>query len=508
MVDADLVVPTGFKRWSIVIAAVLGTALFDLTWMIVGVALPHMQGSFSATSDQISWVMTSFIVGGTMMISITGWASSRFGRRQLFIFAMVGNTVATAMCGTAVSLEAEVFWRFMQGVLSAPLLAVGQSLVISAFPSNRRGFATGLWGAAGVGAVVFAPVLGGYLIEYVNWRWIFYAVIPLGVVGTLWSLAFIPKSLPSPARGLDWLGFATLIVLVGTLQLGLSRGERLQWFESTEIRIHFFIAAITLAIVVHRVATKPGAILERALFRDRNYLVSVTFMLLFGGLTTLPVVLVPLMLQQISGFPPIAAGEVMMAKGVGTMTTFLVVGFIMHRLDPRAVLCVGFLFYASANLYMSTWTDAVDPMSMLSCLIVMGAASGSTYIPIVALALGTLPRRVHTEAITFMFLMFNIGSATGVAAIFALHSRLIQINRSVLVEHITETNVLLKTPAFVDSFDLDTTGGLAAISTEISRQAELIAYVNTYLVIGVAAALVIPLVFIVRKPREGELEPE
>ena len=508
MDDADLVVPTGFKRWSIVIAAVLGTALFDLTWMIVGVALPHMQGSFSATPDQISWVMTSFIVGGTMMISITGWASRRFGRKRLFIFAMVGNTIATAMCGTAASLEAEVFWRFMQGVLSAPLLAVGQSLVISAFPSNRRGFATGLWGAAGVGAVVFAPVLGGYLIEYVNWRWIFYAVIPIGVVGTLWSLAFIPKSLPSPARGLDWLGFATLIVLVGTLQLGLSRGERLQWFESTEIRIHFLIAAITLAMVVHRVATKPGAILESALFRDRNFVVSVTFMLLFGGLTTLPVVLVPLMLQQISGFPPIAAGEVMMAKGVGTMTTFLVVGFIMHRLDPRAVLCVGFLFYACANLYMSTWTDAVDPTSIMFCLIVMGAASGSTYIPIVALALGTLPRRVHTEAITFMFLMFNIGSATAVAAIFALHSRLIQINRSVLVEHITETNVLLKTPAFLNSIDLDTPGGLATISTEISRQAELIAYVNSYLVIGVAAALVIPLVLIVRKPREGDLETE
>ena len=356
--------------------------------------------------------------------------------------------------------------------------------------------------------MVFAPVLGGYLIEYVNWRWIFFAVIPIGIVGTVWALLFIPRSLPSPARSLDWLGFATLIILVGNLQLGLSRGERLQWFESTEIRIHFIVAAIALALVVHRVATKPGAILERALFRDRNYLVSVAFMLLFGGLTTLPVVLLPLMLQQISGFSPIAAGEVMMAKGVGTMTTFLVVGMIMHRLDPRAVLCAGFLFYATTNLYMSTWTDAVDPTSIMWCLLVMGAASGSTYIPIVALALGTLPRRVHTEAITFMFLMFNIGSATGVAAIFALHTRLIQVNRSILVEHITETNVMLKTPAFVDSVGLDSTSGLAAISAEITRQAELIAYVNSYLFIGLAAALMLPLVLMVRKPTVGALEVE
>ena len=506
MENSDFEVPTGFRRWSIVLAAVIGTALFDLTWMIVGVALPHMQGTFSATPDQISWVMTSFIVGGTMMVSITGWASTRFGRKQLFIFSIVGNTAATFMCGAAGSLGAEIFWRFVQGVMGGSLLAIGQALVISAFPQERRGFATGIWGATGVGAVVFAPVLGGYLIEYINWRWIFFAVLPVGIVGTICAVAFLPRSPPTPTRSLEWTGFMALVVLVGSLMLGLSRGERVDWFDSTEIVIDFTIAALALMVVVYRVVTSTNSILERRLFFDKNYLVAIVFMMLFGGLTTLPVLLVPLMLQQVSGYPAIAAGEVMMAKGIGTMSMFMLVGVLMSRVDARIILCLGFTIYAATNLYMSTWTESVNSTAIMSCLLVMGAASGSTYIPVLSIALTSLARQLHTDAITFLFLVFNVGSAIGVAAIFALHTRLVQVNRSVLVEHITETNELLRTPGVAEMFDLSTTSGLASLSAEISRQATVIAYVNSYLMVGVVAALVLPLIFLVKKPVIAEPE--
>lgn len=501
MTDTAHEVPTGFKRWSIVVAAVLGTALFDLTWMIVGVALPHMQGTFSATPDQISWVMTSFIVGGTMMVSITGWAATRFGRKNLFLFSMVGNTIATVMCGAASSLEEEVLWRFFQGLLSGPLLAIGQSLVISAFPQEKRGFATGLWGAAGVGAVVFAPVLGGYLIEYINWRWIFYAVVPFGIAGTLCTVAFVPNEEPQTGRSIEWTGFGALMIFVGTLQLGLSRGQRLDWFESNEVRLHFAIAAITLGIVIYRMISTPQPILERRLFYDRNFSISIAFMFLFGALTTLPVILLPLMLQQISGYPAIAAGEVMMGKGVGTMTSLLLVGLLMNRIDARVILGIGFLSYASANLFMSTWTDTVDQWTILWCLVLMGSASGTCYVPIVNISLATLARNLHTEAITFMFLTFNVGSAIGVAAIFSLHTQLSQANRAVLVENISATSEALKMPFVADMFNLETSGGLAALSAEISRQASLIAYLNSYLVIAISAAMVLPLLLLLKKPK-------
>ena len=499
--DAQSDLPTGFTRWAIVIAACLGTAVFDLTWMIVGVALPHMQGSFSATPDQIAWVMTSFIVGGTMMISVTGWASQRFGRKQIFVFAIIGNTIATAMCGSVDSLEAEVAWRFVQGVLSAPLLALGQAICIDAFPPHRRGFATGIWGSVGVGAVVFAPLVGGYLIEHAEWRWVFYAVVPLGAFATVWSIIFLPKTQPSRGRPLEWLGFGALIVFVGSLQTALSRGERLDWFDSAEIRLQFFIAGFALLVVVYRVLTAAHPVIERRIFADRNYTVSIVFMVLFGGLTTLPVVMLPIMLQQISGYPPDTAGELMLSRGMGTVISLLVVGYLMNHFDPRIVLATGFIFYATTNLFMSTWTSSINESWVVWTNLIQGAASGATYVPIVTLALATLARSLHTEAITFMFLLFNLGSAFGVAAVFAFYTRVVQVNHSVLAEHVMTNKEVFQLPDARQVWDPTSTAGLAELAAEISRQAELIAYLNSFLAIGLTAAAILPLVLLVRKPK-------
>ena len=499
MTETKPELPTGFTRWAIVIAACLGTAVFDLTWMIVGVALPHMQGSFSATPDQIAWVMTAFIVGGTMMIAVTGWSSERFGRKQVFVVAIFGNTIATVLCGSADSLEAEVVWRFVQGVLSAPLLALGQAICIDAFPPEKRGFATGLWGSVGVGAVVFAPLFGGYLIEHLEWRWVFYAVIPLGVFATVWSWLFLPNTKPSRGRPLEWWGFFALIVFVGALQIALSRGERLDWFDSTEIRTQFAIAGIAFVVVLFRVLTVAQPIVERRLFLDKNFSFSIVFMVLFGGLTTLPVILLPIMLQQVSGYPPDTAGELMLSRGVGTVVSLLLVGFLMSRFDPRIVLAIGFGFFALTNIFMSTWTSSMNEWWVIWTNLVQGAASGTTYVPIVTIALATLARHLHTEAITFMFLAFNLGSAFAVAAVFALYTRLVQVNYSVLAEHVTVNNEVFQLPGARAAWDPNTTVGLAALAAEISRQAEMIAYLNAFLVVGVTAAAVMPLVLIVKK---------
>ena len=474
--------------------------MFDLTWMIVGVALPHMQGSFSATPDQIAWVMTAFIVGSTMMISVTGWASERFGQEQVFIFSVLANTAATFMCGVADSLETEVLWRFFQGVLSAPLLALGQAICIAAFPPEKRGFASGVWGSVGVGAVVFAPLFGGYLIEHLNWRWVFYAVIPLGLNAFVWSWVFLPRTQPKSDRTLEFWGFFGLIVFVGALQTGLSRGERLDWLESTEIIIEMAIAAFALLLVVYRVMIAERPIIEINLFSDRNYSVSIIFMVLFGGLTTLPVVLLPLMLQQLGGYPPETAGELMFSRGLGTVLSLLAVGYLMNRMDPRLVLAAGFVFYATTNIFMSTWTSSINEWWVIGTNFIQGMASGSTYVPIITIALATLARRYHTEAITFMFLIFNLGSAFAVAAVFALYTRLVQVNHSVLAEHVTETNEVFALRDSPEVWSPTTQDGLAALAVEIARQAEMIAYVNAFLAVGVCAALVVPVVLLVRKP--------
>ena len=491
--------PTGMRKWMIVLAGVLGSAVFDLTWVIVGVALPHMQGTFSATSDQIAWVMTGFIVGGTMMTAATGWASTRFGRKRLFIIAIAANMVTTFMCGLADSLFSEVCWRFLQGMFSAPLLALGQSITIDAFPEEKRGFATGLWGACTVGTVVVAPFVGGMLIEYMSWRWVFFINVPLALTATIIACVFVPSSNPDPSRRFEWVGFSALIVLVGTLQLGLSRGERQDWFDSTEIQLELAIAAVAFVIVIMRTVFVKNSFLERRLFLDRNYLVSINIMILYGGLVTLPMVLMPLMLQQINGYPAMSAGALMMPRGVGLILASIAVG-MLSRIDPRWILAFGFFCTAAVNLYTAGWTTEVNEVTVVWANFVHGIAAGALFVPMVTMALATLDKRLHTEALTFMFLMLNVGKAIGVAAIFVLHTRLTQINTTVLSEHITQTNERLKLADLPTSLDIQSASGLASLAKMIGEQAELIAYLNAFLVIGLVTAVVIPLLLFLKRP--------
>ena len=492
-------IPTGFTRWAIVFAAVLGSSVFDLTWIIVGVALPHMQGTFSTTPDQIAWVMTSFIVGGTMMTACTGWASPRFGRKRLFVLSISANLLTTFMCGVSDSLASEVFWRFMQGVFSAPLLALGQSFTIDAFPPHRRAFATGLWGACTVGIVVMAPLLGGYLIEHLSWRWVFFINIPVAAIAAICTWLYIPKSAPDPNRRFEWIGFTALVAMVGALQLGLSRGERLSWFESNEIRIEFAIAAVALVTVICRTVFVRHSFIEKRLFTDRNYLLSINIMLLYGGLVTLPMILFPMMLQQVNGYPAISAGALMLPRGAGLVIASFVVG-LLGRTDPRAILTFGFLCTAGPNLYTATWTSDVSEQAIVITNFVHGLAAGALFIPMVTMALATLDRRLHTEALTFMFLLMNVGKAVGVAGIFVLHSRLMQINHAVLSEQITLTTERLNRITLPDNWNLHSQSGLATIAAEISRQAEIIAYLNAFLAIGVIATLILPFLYLLKKP--------
>lgn len=492
-------VPTGFTRFAIVFAAVLGSAVFDLTWLIVGVALPYMQGTFSSTPDQIAWVMTSFIVGGMMINAATGWASTRFGRKQMFVLAIAANGITTLMCGMADSLAAEVFWRFLQGGFSVPLLALGQAITMDAFPEEKRGFAIGLFGACTVGAVVFAPLLGGYLVEHYTWRWVFYVNVPLAAVATVCAWIFIPRSAPDPQRPFEWVGFSALMALVGALQLGLSRGERLDWFESNEIRLEFAIAAVAFLVVVARTVFVRNSFLERRLFTDGNYLISMNVMLLFGALVSLPMILMPLMLQQVAGYPAVSAGALMLPRGFGLIISMMAVG-MLSRVDPRVLLGFGFLSAAVSNLYMSTWSADIDQWTVVWTNMLLGVASGTAFVPMVTIALATLSRHLQTEALSFLFLVTNTGKAIGVAGIFVVHTRSQQINYAVLTENVAPINERLRHIPIPESWDLNTVSGLASLSAEISRQAELIAYLNDFLVIGMICGGILPLLFFLKKP--------
>jgi DHA2 family multidrug resistance protein len=342
-------------------------------------------------------------------------------------------------------------------------------------------------------------LLGGYLVEHYTWRWVFYVNVPVAVVATVCAVAFIPRGESDSSRSFEWVGFSALMVLVASLNLCLSRGQRLDWLDSAEIRIEFTIAALALVVVIVRTLFIQNSFLERRLFADRNYLVSMNVMLLFGALVSLPLILLPLMLQQVFGYPAMSAGALMVARGVGLTFTMLIVG-LLRGIDPRLVLAFGFVCAAIANLYMATWSIDIDPWSVVWTNLLLGVSAGATFVPMVTIALATVQRSLHTEALTFLFLVTNTGKALGVAGIFVLHTRLQQINHAVLSENVSLTNERLRQLAIPESWDLASPGGLASLSIEVDRQAELIAYLNDFLVIGIICLCILPLIAFLKRP--------
>ena len=490
---------TTTRRVMITLCATLATASYSFTWNSVGVALPHMQGAFSATTDQITWVMIAFIIGSATITATVGWLSTRFGRKQLFLAAIAGFTVTLLGCGAASTLEEMVIWRFLQGICGAALLPLGQTIAVNAFPPERHAQATSLWALGFVTSNLFAPTIAGQLIDGLGWAWIFHVVVPLGAVLMVASWFLVPVTEKAP-RPMDWTGFITLIVGVGALQLMLARGERLDWFESTEILIEAVVAGLGLYLFVAHTATAQKSFVDRALFRNRNYVLGQGFIFLIGSVLFLPLLLLPLLLQQIGDYPAIETGNLLMSRGFGSILGLLIMSQIRSRVDPRPILCFGLLVTGYAAWTMSGWTVEIRPQDVIWANFLQGLASGAVWASLNTLALKGLDKRVQDQGFGLFYLSFDVGNAIGTAAIVGLHARESQINHALLTEHINPFNEVLRYGALRDAWPVDETLGLAALDLEVTRQATMIAYNTSFLVIAGLLMCLIPGILLFRKP--------
>ena len=500
---ADTALPTGIRRVILVAAATLGTAAYDFTWTVVGIGLPHMQGAFSATTDQVAWVLTGFIVGSAMMTSTVGWVTAKVGRKQLFMFALAGYTITLIGCGMSSTLISEVVWRFIQGVVGAPLIPLGQAITVDAFPPERHGKATSIWAIAVVAGGAFGPAFGGVLINKFGWPWIFYITIPVGVVSLIAAWIVIPETPNDPTRKLDWFGCATLLTAIATLMLVLGRGERLGWFASSEIILEVMAASIAFYLFIAHTMTSKLNFIDKALFRNRNYTIGLLFLLLFASIVTLPMFLLPILLQQVAGYPAIEAGYLLIPRGIGVIMGLLFIGQIEHLMDPRKVIFVCLLFVIYTGWEMSQWTVDVRAWDVIWPNFIQGVTSGMMWVPVSALALSTIERRWQADGYAIFYLQFDIGSAIGVAGIVALNSRHAQINRATLVEHVNPYNELLNYPEISSIWNIAETEGLALLDLEIGRQAAMIAYNNSFLMITLGAAMLLPLTLLFRPPQRA-----
>lgn len=487
----------GLRSVLVTLCATVGTAVYAFTWNSVTVALAHMQGAFAATTDQIAWVMIAFVIGSAVTTASIGWFSDRFGRKQLFLVAIAGYTVTLVGCGFSSTLTEMVVWRFAQGVFGAVMLPLGQAIAVNAFPPDRHGQATSLWALGFVTSNVLAPTLAGLIIEDLGWQWIFFLTLPLSIAVFFAAWTLIPASTRNP-RPMDWTGFGSLIIGVSVLQLMLARGERLDWFESTEIILEAFIAASAIYIFVVRNLTAKNPFIDRSLFVDRNYVLGQIFILLIGAVLFMPLLLVSLLLQQIGGYPAVDTGNLLLSRGVGTVLGLIIMSRFRDRSDPRPFFLLGLSFTAFSAWSMGHWTVEIRPWDVIWTNFLHGVATGAVWAPLNTLTLSRLNKRVQDQGFAFFYLNFDIGSAVGTAAVIGLHARHSQINRAVLSEHVTPFAESVQLGQLPELWSLSEASGLATLEVEVARQATMIAFNNSFLVVAATLASLIPLVFLYR----------
>ena len=466
---------------------------------IANVALPHIQGSLSASQDQIAWVLTSYIVTAAITMPLTGWLAGRLGIKFVFLFSVAGFTIASALCGAATSLEQLVLFRALQGVCGAGLIPLSQATLLQINPPERHGHAMAVYGIGTIMGPISGPLLGGWLTENYSWRWIFYINLPIGIVAALGIMVFIRHNRNVHREPFDIFGFLALSVAVGGLQLMLDRGELKDWFHSSEIWIEATITALGFYLfAVHTATTGERSFLNRDLLKSPNFVAGTMLMFSVGAIMTGTLALLPSMLQQLMNYPVFTTGLVTAPRAFGTMVAMFAVARVINKVDNRLIILFGFLLTAFAMWQMTGFSLLMDPQPIIVTGLIQGFGLGCTFVPLNIMALSTLPRHIMTQATAIRSLMRNLGGSVGISILIATLTENTQTIHSRLIETLRPDNPLLHTPVFGPAYSLTAPNGIAALNAEVTRQAAMIAYINDFKMMMLMALCSLPLLLLLR----------
>jgi MFS transporter, DHA2 family, multidrug resistance protein len=483
----------------VTLCVILATLMQALDTTIANVALPYMQGSVSASQDQIDWVLTSYIVAAAIMTPPTGFLAGRFGLKRLFLVSVSGFTIASMLCGMAQSLTQIVLFRVLQGAFGAALVPLSQSVLFTIYPKERQGFAMALFGVGVMVGPVLGPVLGGWLTENYSWRYVFYINLPIGILGLIGMIAFLPDTPRKEGEKLDWFGFGTLSVTLGALQLMLDRGEIKDWFSSGEVIIEAIIAASAFYLFIVHTFTAKKPFVRPELFRDRNFAAGVVFVSIVGLTYYSSLALQPPYLQELMNYPVVTAGLVMGPRGVGTMASMLIVGRLVGRVDTRILLGIGLGLTAWSFSTMTGWTPDVSQASIIGVGVVQGVGLGFLFVPLSAATLSTLSAEQRTEGAGLYNLSRNIGSSVGISVVNAMLTRNTQANHASIASHVTAVNRGFENPNVAHFWDPLTAAGRAALDAVVTEQAQIIAYIDDYKLLMIATLAVFPLLLVFKR---------
>lgn len=487
------------RRGLIIAVVTIATALYALTLTIVNVALPQIQGSFSATQDQVAWVVTFNIVATAIATPMTGWLTGRFGQRRVLLFSMGGFGLATFLCGISGSLSELVFWRILQGLSGGPLAPLCQAIVLDSTPKEQQGGATAIFGMGVVLGPVIAPTVGGYLAEAYSWRWVFYIIVPVAILCFIGIFLIIRDRHERSSVRLDWTGFIALAVAIACLQLMLDRGQRNDWFESTETIVEASLAAIAFYIFVVHSLSASNPFLNPRLLLDRNYAIGLLITICFGMLNLTPSVLLPTLLQRLQGYPDSIIGLLLAARSVGTLIGFIILKY-GNKLDPRIWLFIGFTLQGLSGLRMAQFNAEVSLTDVALALGVQGIGVGLLWVPITLVTFATIERRLLPEGMSIFHLVRNIASSVHISLSVAVVVYFTSVNYAGLVEGVSWFNEMTRMPGTVGLWSLDNPGSLAALSGEIQKQAAMIGYINSFYIYSFTAFVILPFIALVKRP--------
>src|SRR5438309_6605901 len=450
---APIAVP-GLRRNMVTICAMTATIMQALDTTIANVALPYMQGSLSASQDQINWVLTSYIVAAAIMTAPVGWIANRFGRKRIFIICSAGFTIASVLCGLAQDINQMVLFRLLQGVFGAALVPLSQAVMLDSYALHERAKAMAIWGMGVMMGPIMGPSLGAWLTETYSWHWVFFVNLPFGFFTVLGLVIFMDETRKDHALRFDWFGFAALAIGIGSLQLALDRGEQLGWLESNEIVAEFIVSAVGFYYLFAHSFTTSKPFIQFALFKDRNFVTGCIFMAVMGLVLYSTMALASPYLQNVIGYPIITAGVLLASRGCGTFVAMMLVGRLMRYIEARTLIVAGLGLTALSLFYMTGWTDQTGVSEIVTLSIIQGFGFGLVFVPLSTVAFLTLPNHLRTDGTSMLTLMRNVASSVGISLVISQLTQGTRYTYAVLSEHINPFNHALQMPNVRGMIDL------------------------------------------------------
>lgn len=489
------------RRVAITVCVMMATIMQALDTTIANVALPYMQGSLSTTQDQVTWVLTSYIVAAAIMTAPLGWISARFGRKKVFIVCAAGFTLASMLCGIAQGIEEMVLFRLLQGIFGAALVPLSQAVMLDAFPIESRGQAMAIWGMGVMLGPIMGPTLGGWLTEALSWRWVFFVNLPFGILTVLGLSAIMEETTARRDVPFDWLGFLALSTAIGAFQLMLDRGEQVGWFDSVEIWIEASVAAMGLYIFAAHAVTTKHAFIPLAVFSDWNFSVALLMMFIVGVILLATMALVTPYIQNIMGYPVLAAGELLGARGIGTMVAMMIVGRLLKSFDARPLVGLGLILSLWSIWEMVYYAPETSARWIVITSIVQGFGLGFIFVPLNSAAFATLPATLRTDGVALWTLIRNLGSSIGVSIVISQLTSGLSLYRERIVESLVPSSLGLTFGEATALIDPATISGRLSLEALATREAAIMSYSNDYLLMCIVTILALPLVLLLRKPQ-------